>query len=282
MTWDPTSQTILLFGGDNNFGASNEFNAWDGTSWAKLGKIGPPSRDDGLLVADPERGVVVLAGGRHDREIRTDTWEWDGASWTNKDVAGIPPRAHAAAAWDPTSKRMIVYGGVDDTGTLHDTWAWDGTAWTQLDDVGIPGLIVNGMAWDPIRAQLLVLALDLDPAREDQLYPSELWGWTGQGWEQVATGGPSFSPLQQFVAGPRHPWLIDGGVIQQKFSTYEWMGEAWTQLDSAAPPIRNGQAVAFDPVRHQMVLFGGFVPGTVFGDTWVLDDGAWREVGAGG
>jgi hypothetical protein len=280
ITWDPTSQAVVLFGGDSRFGATSEFDAWDGATWSKLVEIGPPSRDDGLLVADPERGVVVLAGGRNQQIVQDDTWEWDGTTWSEKDVVGPPPRAHAAAAYDHESKRMIVYGGVTETETMRDTWAWDGTAWTQLDDKGIPGLIPNGMAWDPILERLLVLAVDLEAESSDHTYPSELWGWTGDGWERVAKDGPSFSPLQQFVEGPRHPWLIDGGVAQGAFSTLEWTGTAWQPLDGPAPPLRNGQAVAFDQVRHQMVLFGGFVDDTVLGDSWLLDDGAWREVGA--
>jgi hypothetical protein len=97
----------------------------------------------------------------------------------------------------------------------------------------------------------------------------------------VDAGAPAFSPLQQFVEGPHHPFLIDGGVVKGAFSSYEWKGagEAWSTLEGAAPPVRNGQAVAFDPVHGQLVLFGGFVHNTVFGDTWLLDSGgAWREL----
>ena len=279
MTWDPTSQALLLFGGDSDAGPSKVLEAWDGTTWSRLATAGPPARDDGLLVADPERRVVVLAGGRNGQSILDDTWEWDGTNWTELDVVAPPPRAHASAAYDPASKRVIVYGGVSETETMRDTWAWDGTAWTRLDDAGIPGLIPTGMAWDPILARLLVLAVDLEAESADQTYPSELWGWTGDGWERVATDGPSFSPLQEFVEGPRHPWLVDGGVAQGRFSTLEWSGTAWEPLGGPAPPLRNGQAVAFDHARHQLVLFGGFANDVVFGDTWLLDGGAWREVG---
>src|SRR5690349_20631152 len=134
------------------------------------------------------------------------------------------------------------------------------------------------MAWDPTLKQLLVLAVDLDSPTADQLYPSELWGWTGSSWKLVADGGPSFSPLQRFVEGPKHPFLIDGGGLQNTFSTYEWTGSAWATVDGAAPAARNGQAAAWDPVRKQLVLFGGFAGNTVFGDTWILENGAWREI----
>ena len=49
------------------------------------------------------------------------------------------------------------------------------------------------------------------------------------------------------------------------------------KIAGAAPPVRNGQAVAFDHERGQLVLFGGFLGNVMFGDTWVFDDGAWRE-----
>ena len=120
--------------------------------------------------------------------------------------------------------------------------------------------------------------MDLDAPNADQTYPSELWGWTGHAWKLVAKGGPSFSPLQQFVEGPKHPWLIDGGALQGTFSAHEWTGSAWVSVEGAAPPPRNGQAVAFDPIRDELVLFGGFVGQTVLGDTWLLESGAWREV----
>lgn len=281
MAWDPTSQTILLFGGDTNAGASNAFDAWDGTSWVKLGRPGgPPARDDGRLVADPGRGVVVLSGGRDGQRILNDTWEWDGTAWTEKTLEGPTPRAHAASAYDPVSKRVLVYGGVNETDTLRDTWAWDGASWTQLEKVGIPGRIPNGMAWDPTRKQLLILAVNLDHPNADKTYPTELWGWTGSAWELVAGDGPAFSPLQQFVEGPRHPFIIDGGVVQNQFAAHEWSGTAWTTIPGATPPIRNGQAAAWDPVCEELVMFGGFVGNTVFGDTWTAPPtGPWRLVG---
>lgn len=279
MTWDPTSQTILMYGGDSNAGPSNAMDAWDGTAWKKVTALGPRARDDGLFVADPDRGVVILSGGRSGQTVLTDTWEWDGTAWKDVTAHGPSPRAHAAAAYDPTSKRMILYGGVDDAGTRYDTWAWDGTAWTELDTKGIPGRVANYMAWDATLEQLLVLAVNLDAETSNHLYPSELWGWTGTRWKLVADGGPSFSPLQRFVEGPKHPYLIDGGGLQNHFSMYEWTGGAdWTVLAGAAPSARNGQAAAWDPVRKQLVMFGGFLGNTVFGDTWIFESGAWREV----
>jgi hypothetical protein len=158
-----------------------------------------------------------------------------------------------------------------------DTWAWDGDVWTGLEAAGTPGVVPTGMAWDQLDERLLVLAVDLAAPTDDGLYVSRLWAWSGAAWQHVAGDGPAFSPMQSFVDGPRGPWLIDGGAVQGRFGTWEWRGDGWSSLDGPAPKPRNGQSVAFDVARHQMVLFGGFAAGVDFGDTWVLDDGAWRE-----
>jgi hypothetical protein len=278
MTWDPVTRTIVMFGGDAKAGVTNAFDAWNGSTWSRLAGVGPAARNDARLVADPARGVITLSGGRSGQRTLGDMWEWDGSAWTQKSGAGPEPRAHAASAWDPVSKRVILYGGVTDADTLRDTWAWDGTAWTRLDDRGIPGLVPNGMAWDAVRKQLLVLAVDLSEPTATHTYPSQLWGWTGTAWTLVSKDGPAFSPLQQFVEGPEHPWLVDGGVEQGTFATYEWDGTTWASRGTGAgPSIRNGHAAAFDLERGQLVLFGGFNGNAVFGDTWRFDEGAWHR-----
>ena len=279
MAWDPSHERVLLFGGDSDFGQRNDLDAWDGSTWASLATDGPSARDDALFVADPNGNGMVLFGGRSGQTPNGDTWAWDGTDWTELQVDGPPARAHAAAAYDHASKRVLMYGGVRSGAsgdeTMRDTWAWDGTAWTKLDDAGIPDRIPNGMAWDPTLGQLVILAVDLGAESAEHTYPSELWGWTGSRWKLVAGDGPRFSPLQQFVEGPDHPWLIDGGVVQGTFVASEWTGDAWRTVPGDGPPLRNGQAAAFDHERGQMVLFGGFRDSTVFGDTWLATSEGW-------
>lgn len=284
MAWDPTREAVLLFGGDTDQGPTADLDAWNGAAWTSLADGGPPARNDALLVADPERRVVVLHGGRTRERIFTDTWEWDGTAWAERDVDGPPARVHAAGAYDAGSKRVLVYGGVGEGDTaLLDTWAWDGAAWTALDDIGIPNRAPNGMAWDPTLEQVIVLGVDLRAAVEPGLYASDLWAWTGSGWDRIGDGPPPFSPLQSLVEGPRRPLFVDGGAMQGSLRTWEWDGDdAWSEIarfDAGAGPVpRNGQAVAFDAARHEAILFGGFRDGATFGDTWRMTGGAWREV----
>ena len=279
MTYDPTSKSVLLFGGTGATGTRNDLASWDGTAWTSLAADGPAPRDDAQLVADPDRGVVVLFGGRSDGTVHDDTWEWDGTAWTELDVAGPPARVHAAAAYDQASKRVLLYGGIGtDDVELHDTWAFDGSSWTKLDDVGIPDRAPNGMAFDAAVGLPVVLAVDLATPDANDAYPSSVWGWDGSAWNVLGETGPSFSPLQSFVETTGHPDLLDGGVVSDTVTLYQWSGEDWTTLATGGPPVRNGQAAAFDRERGRLVMFGGFADRRDFGDTWEFDGTAWTQV----
>ncbi|MBS1875690.1 MAG: putative Ig domain-containing protein [Acidobacteria bacterium] len=55
--------------------------------------------------------------------------------------------------------------------------------------------------------------------------------------------------------------------------------ETWTQRSPAsAPAVRQLAAVAYDPIRRQVVLFGGAGSGTTkYGDTWVWNGSTWTQ-----
>src|SRR5262249_11910483 len=61
---------------------------------------------------------------------------------------------------------------------------------------------------------------------------------------------------------------------------WEWDGATWTQrMPSPAPPPRAYGAMAYDPLRHVIVLFGGLASGTQanLGDTWEWDGTTWTD-----
>ncbi len=67
--------------------------------------------------------------------------------------------------------------------------------------------------------------------------------------------------------------------------TQEYDGKQWRQINTAVkPPARSGHAMAYDPVRKKMVMFGGrsYVSGSrvLFSDTWVYSgdgiNGFWQ------
>jgi Galactose oxidase, central domain len=53
----------------------------------------------------------------------------------------------------------------------------------------------------------------------------------------------------------------------------------WTQKQDVGPSGRGGHAIAYDPARERVLLFGGRAGGgTLQGDTWEWDGGDWTQV----
>src|SRR5438876_261777 len=49
-------------------------------------------------------------------------------------------------------------------------------------------------------------------------------------------------------------------------------------MEELSPPARSSTAMAFDSTRGRVVLFGGYVGGTLsLGDTWERDGTAWVQ-----
>lgn len=61
--------------------------------------------------------------------------------------------------------------------------------------------------------------------------------------------------------------------------TWEWDGRLWTQVADTGPAPRSGAAMAYDPVRGSLLLFGGrLAGGSLAGDTWAWDGELWLQI----
>jgi hypothetical protein len=60
--------------------------------------------------------------------------------------------------------------------------------------------------------------------------------------------------------------------------TWEWDGQAWTQVEDTGPSDRTRPALAYDSTRSRVVLFGGEGAGGPLGDTWEWDGDEWTQV----
>ena len=79
----------------------------------------------------------------------------------------------------------------------------------------------------------------------------------------------------------RGQMLLFGGMRNNtKYlnDTWAWDGTTWEHLSPATfPPTRAWGGMAYDPIRQEVVLFGGWRPGHTFGDTWTWDGTNWTE-----
>jgi hypothetical protein len=207
-----------------------------------------------------------MFGGHGDLEYLEDTWMWDGTQWTQPTITGSSPckRRSTRMVFDGASQKALLFGGVagDDClpipagSTLNDTWLWDwdqvnhNGSWTQWGPTGCThpsGREGAGMAFAPNIGSLGTVVLfggstiATDPP--ERAVPS---GVNGETWYWDGTG--------------------NGGV------------GTWTQQTPIASPCaRNTPAMAYDPDRARIVLFGGestltFCTTQVLGDTWMWNN----------
>ena len=169
--------------------------------------------------------------------------------WTRV-VAGAPDGQDAAAtigvrnahamAFDAVRSRVLLFGGADDSSVREDTWAWH-------------------------------------PARRE--------------WSRVSAQGPGprTFPAMAFDAARGEVVLFGGNRVLfgpdnavDTFLADTWVlrGDEWVKLPVSGPSARAEAAMAYDPVRRSVVLFGGYArtaQGRVrHGDTWEWDGRGWR------
>jgi hypothetical protein len=218
---------------------------------------------------DPVRGKVVLFGGCTSNQ----TWTWDGAAWSNVTPGTSPSaRGQSAMAFDTVAGVMVLFGGSTgcDTGPLSDTWTWNGSAWTPIATAHAPAArFGHGMATDPSTGRVLLFGGGpcnrFDAAQQTHGCTTanafgDIWTFNGSDWVPVVSSCSSSSgKVPGSHAGPNG---------------------AGTGALTARLGVR--QAMATDPVNHNIVLYGGGVSTNLVqglgGDTWLLGAGACQQV----
>lgn len=294
MAYDLARARTVLFGG---VGASNEIWEWDGATWHRTPLPSAPARINPAVQFDPMRGTISIRGGIDftmsgysviQGSARTDAWEWNGSVLTrvHPDLRPSSRNGHVWVA-DRTRGNLVLFGGHRQQTAVDETWTWDGNTWTERSPATRPPARTAAAAThDSIRGEVLVFGGSSAGALR-----RDLWAWNGADWTLRDTGtGPS----ERYGAGfafddLRGRAVLFGGIGSQpvggttrRNDTWEWDGSAWTQrLPAAAPSPRESPALAFDPARGRVVLFGGRTGAGAsqqLGDTWEWDGSNWLEV----
>ena len=102
-------------------------------------------------------------------------------------------------------------------------------------------------------------------------------------WHEHAIAGPSARYLSSITYdAAHHVYVLFGGWTAKGASDETWTfdGVTWTLRNPVhRPDARRGAAMAFDPVRAAVVLYGGLVADSAEGyasnDTWIWDGADW-------
>jgi cysteine-rich repeat protein len=297
IAFDPTSGTVMLVGGYVSFLPRTDAWSWDGTAWKAMAPPPDPNGDlaDHMIVTDTLRGVVVVIG------ISGGLYEWNGTSWSVPPrgasvatPAAPPPRFAQGAAADPTRHQLVVFGGRfvkpdNSTIELADTWIWDGI-WRPITTTAVPARYGPAFAYDAKHDQMVMFGGCLVATATGL---ADTWVFDHEQWTSK-TGGTS-PPPRCGAAMAYDPALgvvvLLGGMDRATGAPIDdawiWDGSAWSPLVTPArPDARFSAAMAYDPIRRQLVVSGGQgrVAGAqvAFGDTWVFDGTTWTRASTDG
>lgn len=116
---------------------------------------------------------------------------------------------------------------------------------------------------------------------------NDTWEWDGADWSQVSVAHTPPARHAAYMAydSDRHVVVLYGG--QHGFGSgsswgdmWEYDGSDWRQIFPLHTPGERGEgAMAYDRVRHVLVLYGGHIGGgNDLNDTWEYDGLDWRRV----
>jgi hypothetical protein len=247
IVYSSIEHSLVGFGGsptilDDTWSFSLKDDAW---STLILGTVAPLGRTGHCAAYLPTQNAVVFVGGHDDMNAPVTTPLYFTVG--TPAFTPIPPTPTApmptsgcAAAYDAPIAQAVIFGG--ESGQLSsDTWLFDGTTQTfsRAMPQGAPSarkdasLVVDPFGDETMSARLILFGgLAADGEVDD------VWLWDGSDWGELGT---TEDPLAAETNGdPR-------------------------------PVGRSGAAVAIDPTRRILYVFGGLREGTYLDDLWRLD-----------
>ncbi len=306
------SGKILMFGGATDE-AHPLSDTWlyeplhDAWSEAAPAGAAPPARWGMAYTYLPATDRVLVFGGMGaDGKALDDTWLYDVAKgrWSHLVTGAAPsPRYQAGAIYDPVTRRVVLFGGrYSQPGfqqDYSDTWALDTGAktWTQQKAPGAPAGASPGTTWlipgqdtgtitllagPPPISEIGGPVPSIDPDRIATAWTSYTYDTHRDSWTSLGKAETS-PPISRFYAlafdsALRQAVVFGGLDIHDDTLAYTWVydGGYLTNVSdpqSAQPPGRIDAAMAYDPVTHRVVLFGGrtapYRAADVPADTWV-------------
>ena len=272
ITYDPSAEHILLFGGSDDDSHYDETWTWDGARWDELSPSGSPPGAvlEPVMAYDGSAEETYLKGSTSGGGAVTETWTWDGSSWTKEDDQVL---FGGAIAFHATESQMIAFGS---------THLWAGSSWGELDpDVEPSNRFGHAMVYDDAREEILLFGGAFEDIDGGGIL-DDTWTWDGETWTEVdGEDNDESSPSARaghamaYHADLEVVILFGGSAGSNVFNdTWAWDGQSWTELEfnETPPPARADHAMAYSEAHEQMLVFGGNegFDTPEFGDTWAL------------
>lgn len=287
---DPVRNVIYLFGGLNDSTVFYDFWTYQNGQFRPQTASNQPTDCSSPIAAfDTDRQKLVMLCEA------SATWEFDGTTWTQYDSTKTapPPHRFSSLVYDQTLKKTVLFGGYDGVSTyLNQTWMFDGSVWAQVKKNPAPSRSHPAMWYDPILKKTVIYGgIGRLTANDAVTRFSDMWSFDGTGWTQIM---PATTPGMRYGAevavDPKtsHAFVFGGIRVDLDASNsqvqvyandmWEWDGTNWTKVTTAVtPPARENGGFAVDPIRNELVMFGGY-RGFYLSDLWSFSNGKWTQV----
>lgn len=285
-TYDPGMHRVVLVGRSQprtpagQIGTADfETWTWDGATWHReaaatlaeeeffgVAMLAYDARSGHLLLAGPGRPPMLPPAsiGQPPAMPTSEplrTYEWHAGAWRLADTTAEVPLTPLAMAWDSATGRVRLLAAGPQLG----------------DPCGRPGQPapspVPGVTCGPNNSYTTTCNPTTCP-------DGRQWTWDGSTWQ-----GPTRTPylgtpaMGTVVSNPIGPGLVhsNGALV------WTWDGSSWSRQPGALRRALNSAAVAADPDRHTLVVFGGrgFDPNvspprsSLSNQTYTWDGTAW-------
>ncbi|MCA8954559.1 MAG: hypothetical protein KDC87_00715 [Planctomycetes bacterium] len=291
--WDTGNNRMLIFGGENQSGLSNETWQYKARVWTKLNPATPPTpRVHAAMAYDSVRKEVILFGGRDQNGDLDDTWRFDGTNWAKITIPSTKltplPRSRHVMSYHPPTARILMVGGnhafmVPNGGHYE----WNGSEWAFLYFNGAPQHFVRldgaTLIYDENRKVTVLHGGQADdPSLTNELFV-EPYEWNGTNWTtppDLQRPRPRSNPAMAYDSDRRRLVVANGyyDALRIAPGTYEFDGVRFYQLNPGTEPSVAEAGMGYDPTRKVCVLFGGFDTGLSIVDrTWEWNGTAWTQ-----
>lgn len=260
-------------------------------AWTSLPGASVPSARYGVQMAyDVADGYTLLFGGCGDVACfgtgvtLGDTWTFKAGIWTQLFPAVSPPaRGQGAMAYDPSCSCVLMYGGYNsgDYG-LGDTWEFKAGVWTQIfTTVHPPWAEGFPMTYDAADGYMLMFGGSV----ANTTSANETWKFQSNEWVLIDTPhapGIRAGEGLAYDATDGYVLLMGGngpGSGQYWTDTWKYLDGNWTQIyDPTHPTGISNNGMAYDPAENGVVLWEGYINGTLLNNTWLFSGGHWTEL----
>lgn len=203
-------------------------------------------------------------------------------------VSAPAGRMGMAGALDASRGTVVMFGGYTgvSTGSVAETWEWDGSWRRVTTSVSPPPTVDAVMAYDHVLGRVILVGGSVNGVATAQV-----WTWNGAAWRQLASG-----PVRTLHSGAydakRKRVVVFGGFapdptagVKPTNETWEFDGskpdgQQWSKSPAQGPSARLAPAMAYDPKRGVVVLFGGMENNPInkrLDDVWEYDGTTWTQ-----